>query len=447
MLFQRFSRSSTFCSLLLLSFSFFLIHYDFASATFSDQHQKQHFPLIINTSFSGYVLLNETTQSNMFYWLFPAQLAPWDSAPLILWLEGGPGIPGTFQVFGGMGPYRANSSSTVTANEFTWNLNYSLLFVDNPVGVGFSYVEEGDGIPQTADEVARDLYIFLLQFYTVYPQYLQVDLYVFGESYGGKYVPWLTNYILNQQQIPSPKVLLPLRGIGIGDGLVDPMLQASYWVEFGIMNGLLDSSEAKYWNEQIDSISVLIQEDLLLNASIEYLETMLSKLATAAGYVNPYDIRRYDYPQDMYIGESIVNNTQFEQLLHVYPHIMPTYANLSIGIASSVVQPSAPLFPRIFSESSLRVFIYNGQNDWLIPARSLDAWICALGWSGAAAYNETARSVFQYDQSTAAYVKQYGTLTTAVVVGAGHFANWDKPEVMQSLVSQWIDKREYFQEK
>ncbi len=132
-------------------------------------------------SSSGYIQINETTGSNMFYWLFPSQEADAKIAPLILWLEGGPGMPGTFQIAAGMGPYRI-VNNTLVPNEYTWNVNCSLLFVDNPVGVGFSFTNTSDGIPQSADEVARDLYIFLVEFYERYPQYLQVMHFFFSFS-------------------------------------------------------------------------------------------------------------------------------------------------------------------------------------------------------------------------------------------------------------------------
>ncbi len=135
-------------------------------------------PSPFGDSSSGYIQINETTGSNMFYWLFPPQEADAKIAPLILWLEGGPGMPGTFQIAAGMGPYRIVNNSLVT-NEYTWNVNCSLLFVDNPVGVGFSFANTSDGIPQSADEVARDLYIFLVGFYEHYPQYLQVMQWIF----------------------------------------------------------------------------------------------------------------------------------------------------------------------------------------------------------------------------------------------------------------------------
>jgi vitellogenic carboxypeptidase-like protein len=52
---------------------------------FIDHPELKAFP-----GYSGFFTVNETTNSNMFFWYFPAQHNP-ESAPVTLWLQGGPG--------------------------------------------------------------------------------------------------------------------------------------------------------------------------------------------------------------------------------------------------------------------------------------------------------------------------------------------------------------------
>lgn len=73
-----------------------------------------------------------------------------EKAPLILWLQGGPGASSLYGLFEEIGPFSVTlATATATAagnrtsdryslrpNPHTWNRNYSLLFVDNPVGTG-----------------------------------------------------------------------------------------------------------------------------------------------------------------------------------------------------------------------------------------------------------------------------------------------------------------------
>ena len=42
------------------------------------------------TSHSGFITVNKTTNANLFFWFFPAETGN-VSAPVVLWLQGGPG--------------------------------------------------------------------------------------------------------------------------------------------------------------------------------------------------------------------------------------------------------------------------------------------------------------------------------------------------------------------
>src|SRR5699024_5702559 len=66
--------------------------------------------------------------------------------------------------------------------------NFNVLFIDNPVGVGFSYFSDNQTrVVKNGNEIGEDLFTFFKEFITVYhPEFKNIPLYVFGESYGGK---------------------------------------------------------------------------------------------------------------------------------------------------------------------------------------------------------------------------------------------------------------------
>jgi len=72
----------------------------------------------------SYGLLPLLNGGDMFYWLFETSES---QKPLILWLEGGPGISGMFQIFEGMGPYRFEGEN-LTLNQYSWNSVFFLFF-------------------------------------------------------------------------------------------------------------------------------------------------------------------------------------------------------------------------------------------------------------------------------------------------------------------------------
>lgn len=69
----------------------------------------------------------------------------------------------------------------------SWVKHFNVLFIDNPVGAGFSYISDKSvKLPTTSVEVASDLHKFTAQFLKDYPIFQRVPIYIFGESYGGK---------------------------------------------------------------------------------------------------------------------------------------------------------------------------------------------------------------------------------------------------------------------
>jgi len=129
------------------------------------------------------------------------------------------------------GPLRLEENDTkVTPAEITWNKEFGMIFIDNPVGTGFSYVDgspfnDPNGFVTNQEEVGRDIYEMLIQFYDKYPDLADNALYITGwsffsldyfsffsiliacsifffffffptgESYAGKYCPGVADYI------------------------------------------------------------------------------------------------------------------------------------------------------------------------------------------------------------------------------------------------------------
>jgi serine carboxypeptidase 1 len=58
--------------------------------------------------------------------------------------------------------------------------------VDNPVGTGFSYVDDYKHFSTVNKQIALDLVALLRGVYETLPEFKTVPLHIFGESYGGK---------------------------------------------------------------------------------------------------------------------------------------------------------------------------------------------------------------------------------------------------------------------
>jgi carboxypeptidase C (cathepsin A) len=116
--------------------------------------------------YSGALQVNATANHNLFYWLFknPALANP----SLVLWLNGGPGSSSTFGLFVENGPLRVVRNSPAVgdltiglAPEGSWVDQADVVFLDQPVGTGFSY---GDSYVGNMQQISDETLQFLVQF-------------------------------------------------------------------------------------------------------------------------------------------------------------------------------------------------------------------------------------------------------------------------------------------
>lgn len=74
----------------------------------------------------------------MFFWFFEAKENP-NEKPLTLWLNGGPGSDSLIGLFQEHGPCNVTETLETQVNPFAWNGVSNMLYLSQPVGVGFSY--------------------------------------------------------------------------------------------------------------------------------------------------------------------------------------------------------------------------------------------------------------------------------------------------------------------
>lgn len=122
---------------------------------------------------------------HLFFWYFESQNDPVHD-PLTLWMSGGPGASSMLGAFQELGPCLVNEHANGTYhNPWGWSRNSSLLFVDQPVGVGFSYLDEGEEeLPRDSHEASVDMHRFLQLFISeVFPRHRSSAVHLSGESY------------------------------------------------------------------------------------------------------------------------------------------------------------------------------------------------------------------------------------------------------------------------
>ncbi|PNW79430.1 hypothetical protein CHLRE_09g414800v5 [Chlamydomonas reinhardtii] len=200
--------------------------------------------------FAGYVTVDEEAGRALFYVLAEAVDEPPAAAgragregagaatkPLLLWLNGGPGcssLGGGFMTE--LGPfYPQPGGRSLEANPHAWNAFASVLWIESPAFVGFSYSNSSaDAIVGDA-RTAADSRQFLLGFLERFPRFRDTPFYISGESYAGHYVPNLAADIVdgNKAAAATGEPRINLQGFLVGnpwtDAAIDNLGAVDYW--------------------------------------------------------------------------------------------------------------------------------------------------------------------------------------------------------------------------
>jgi hypothetical protein len=113
------------------------------------------------------------------------------------------------------GPFLAQAGGTLLPNPLSWNRFATMVYFEQPVGVGFSYSSSPSDYQSLNDEVAAsDNAAFLSAFFTAHPQYANNPLFLTSESYGGNYVPQMTRAVLEGT---DTRLQAQLKGFAVGN--------------------------------------------------------------------------------------------------------------------------------------------------------------------------------------------------------------------------------------
>ncbi|KAG8077127.1 hypothetical protein GUJ93_ZPchr0006g45252 [Zizania palustris] len=233
--------------------------------------------------YAGYVTVSEERGAALFYWLFEAAEDP-ASKPLVLWLNGGPGCSSiAFGVAEEIGPFHVNADGKgVHLNPYSWNQVANILFLDSPVGVGYSYSNISDDILNNGDDrTAKDSLAFLTKWIERFPQYKGREFYLTGESYAGHYVPQLAQAIKRHNEATGDK-LINLKGYMVGNALFDDFYDHLGIFQFMWTNGLISDQTYKLLN-------VFCDYESFVHTSPQ-CDKILDIASTEAGNIDSYSI-------------------------------------------------------------------------------------------------------------------------------------------------------------
>ncbi|KAF9644244.1 alpha/beta-hydrolase [Thelephora ganbajun] len=379
---------------------------------------------------SGYADLTST--QHMWFWFFAARNSP-DTAPLTLWLNGGPGSSSMIGLFQEHGPCLINNdSSTVRLNPQSWNENSNVLYLDQPVGVGFSH---GDTTTSSSLQAAQGVWNFLQTFFSDvnFSKYKTRNFALWTESYGGHYGPTMASYFLDQNAAIAAGTLsgipINLKTLGIGNGLTDPITQYPGYISYAQTNPyypLVSSSKIKTANTSYYS-SGGCRDQILQCASTgtnsdcsQAQSTCNSKiLSPLSGVWDVYYVLARSpsgYPAD------------FTNWLNSKTSLIG--ADVTWSASSSIIynnffstgdwmRSSSHYLEKVIN-AGIRTAIYDGDADYICNYQGVENMVNALQHQYSSQYASTPFTSWTVDGVTAGQFKNAGTFSYVRIYRAGH---------------------------
>lgn len=405
--------------------------------TSPEEHLVESLPGLPDGTFKQkqYAGTMPVTGGELFYWLFESAASP-ATDPLVIWLNGGPGCSSMDGLFLENGPFKVDWQGNLTLNPHSWHTLANMLYVDQPLGTGMSYVNTGDGAyaNNEADVDAR-FYEFLQSFLKVHTTYVDRPIWFTGESHAGHYIPSMLAYIQKQNarvRAGTGSITLNVKGAAIGNGWTDPYNQYDV-SEFAFGHGLIDEQQMRSLKESEAVCQGKLKAGVYMsNVCFDLLSQVIDASGPGGKQACMYDIRKYGvaFPPGKEMVEKYLNRADVRKAIHdtndpdqYVECANPPYDHLSQWDGVGVTKEVASVL-----EGGLQLLFFNGQYDLICNHVGNEKWLTMLEWSGAQAYREAHRSSWIVDGAVAGYIKTSGNgLGFLLVLGAGHMVPLDVP--------------------
>ncbi|KAG2322968.1 hypothetical protein Bca52824_016181 [Brassica carinata] len=236
--------------------------------------------------YSGYVTIDKEHGKNLWYYFVESEMNPMKD-PVVLWLNGGPGCSSMDGFVYEHGPFNFEPGKTnfslplLHLNPYSWSKVSNIIYLDSPVGVGFSYSKnESDYI--TGDmKTAVDSHAFLLKWFQMFPEFQSNPFYISGESYAGVYVPTLASEVVKGNK-EGLKPALNLKGYLVGNGVADSMYDGNALVPFAHGMGLIS-------DQLFENVTEVCNGNFYANDTPD-CEEQLAKVSMDIDRLNIYNI-------------------------------------------------------------------------------------------------------------------------------------------------------------
>ncbi|XP_031379280.1 serine carboxypeptidase-like 18 [Punica granatum] len=462
--------------LLLVVFSFLTIPETASSATIVKTlpGYDGELPFSMET---GYIGVGETDSVQLFYYFVKSQRSP-SLDPLVLWLTGGPGCSTLLAFFYESGPlsfiYDGYNGSlpSIRLNPYTWTKALNIIYVDQPVGTGFSYSKTQEGYANNTDTTSAQLtYQFLRKWLLEHPEYISNQMYVGGDSYSGVTVPLVIQHILDGNMAGQYR-RINLKGYVLGNPKTDTFVDDNSRLSFANRLTLIPDELFLTANKSCNGDFVTVQTDNeKCTSALETFETLIKEInlqqvtEPSCAMTSPepteatvnWERRRSlrEKTRDLLLSHNKdqafwcrnyrhvlagiwANDKTVQAALNVREGTMDLWKMCNGSLSYTQEISSVIAYHRNFSlKSELRALIYSGDHDMSIPHIATRGWIQTLNLTLMDSWR-----AWYHNAQVAGYTEEYElndyVLDFATVKNGGHIAAEYKQDECAAMIDRWF---------
>ncbi|XP_062185044.1 serine carboxypeptidase-like 51 [Phragmites australis] len=340
---------------------------------------------------------------------------------------------------------------------------------DNPVGAGYSYVEDPSALAKTDLQATTDV-VELLKALTKEISTLRCSpLFFVGESYGGKHAAMIGASVA--RAIHAGSLNLTLGGVALGDSWISPDdFALSYAQLLHDVSRLNDNAVG-----DANKMAVMVKEQVLAGQFAAARKTWTDLLDLIDSRSDSVNMENFllDAGMNPVLADDLQatsSSLRSTQLMYLSSQASVSAPNTIYSIMNGVIKKKLKIIPKdlIWQEASIDVYnalandfmkptinevdellsygvnvtVYNGQLDVICSTIGAEEWVNKLKWDGLKNFLSQPRQPLHYCGSAIycskpikAYVRSYKNMQFYWVLEAGHMVPVDQPYVAFRLIA------------
>ncbi|KAI3754304.1 hypothetical protein L1987_54086 [Smallanthus sonchifolius] len=409
---------------------------------------------------TGYVGLGADNEIQLFYYFVESDRDPLQD-PLLFYLTGGPGTSGLYPLLYQNGPLSINYDNstseklTLELNPDSWAKTANVLFIDLPVGTGFSYATTYEASKSSDTISAQQSYKFLLKWLEEHPKFLNNPLYISGISYMGLLVPVVTLEVYKGNE-RGDQPQLNIKGYVIISPLTHKFNDFNSRLEFSHRLALISDDIYESAKSTCNGNYVNIDpQNALCSNSLQQMNECTSRI-NAGNILDPYCDNEDTDPSCRKVGTTSLayfgNDKEVRKALHVREGTVEKFEKTNDTIHYLLNKNdtecysydifSSFLYHKTLVSKSCEALILSGDHDFTFPYVGQEQWIKSLNLPIESPWNPwfLNNQVAGYETK---YVKNGYSLTHTIVKGAGHSIPLFKPKEAWAIFDAWLASQSY----